>query len=48
MVINKTGYTDTDVLCLTKQQYERMLQVVGEFDAYSKQYLFDITKYIKS
>lgn len=40
--------TDTDVLCLTKQQYERMLQVVSEFDAYSKQYPFDITKYIKS
>ena len=39
--------TDTDVLCLTKQQYERMLQVVSELKDYSKQHPFDITKYIK-
>ena len=39
--------TDTDVLCLTKQQYERMLQVVSELENYRKQYPFDITKYIK-
>ena len=38
--------TDTDVLCLTKQQYERMLQVASELEDYSKQHPFDITKYI--
>ena len=39
--------TDTDVLCLTKQQYERMLQVVSEFEDYNNQHPFDITKYIE-
>ena len=39
--------TDTDVLRLTKQQYERMLQVVSEFEDYRKQHPFDITRYIK-
>lgn len=38
--------TDTDVLCLTKQQYERMLQVVSELEDYNSQHPFDITKYI--
>lgn len=38
--------TNTDVLRLTKQQYERMLNVVNEHSDYTKQHPFDITKYI--
>lgn len=37
---------NTDVLRLTKQQYERMLNVVNEHSDYTKQHPFDITKYI--
>lgn len=44
--ICRDSKTNTDVLRLTKQQYERMLQVVSELEDYSKQYPFDITKYI--
>lgn len=38
---------ETDVLRLTKEQYERMLQVVDELNDYSANHPFDITKYIK-
>ena len=37
---------ETDVLRLTKEQYERMLQVVDELNDYSANHPFDITQYI--
>lgn len=37
--------TDSDVLCLSKTEYERMLQVHKELEEFSKSNPFDITQY---
>lgn len=39
--------TDSDVLCLSKTDYERMMQVHKEFEEFSNSNPFDITQYLK-
>lgn len=44
-VISRTLKKESDVLCLSKSEYERMLQVHKELENFSKVHPFDITQY---
>lgn len=46
-VISQTLKKPSDVLCLSRTEYERMLQVHKELDNFSKTHSFDITLYSK-
>lgn len=45
--LSKNFKKDSDVLCLSKTEYERMLQVHKELDDFSKKNPFDITQYLE-
>lgn len=45
--ISQIANGDSDVLCLTKVEYERMLQVHKELEDFSKEHPFDITRYLR-
>lgn len=45
--ISQIANMDSDVLCLTKTEYERMLQVHEELGDFSKEHPFDIARYLR-
>ena len=44
-MFSQTLKTDSDVLCLSKLDYERMIQIHQELEIFSKTHPFDITRY---
>lgn len=45
--VSKIANVDSDVLCLTKTEYERMLQVHKELEDFSEEHPFDIARYLR-
>lgn len=46
-MISQIANGDSDVLCLTKVEYERMLQVHKELEDFSKEHPFNIAQYLR-